>query len=103
MADKRGPLDTKFCPVDSTLGPWISIGYEDRLNTVTPFNTFSTYSTTAASNSLFSEKGLSNESTKATHLLVKTTVCVSALTQIDNVTASIIAEKDLRRNILKKR
>ena len=33
---------------------------------------------------------------------MKTTVCVSALTQTDNVTASIIAEIDLRRNILKK-
>ena len=36
-------------------------------------------------------------------MLVKTTVCVSALTQIDNVTATIIAEKDSRRNILRKR
>jgi hypothetical protein len=71
------------------------------LNTVISFNTFSTYSTKAASNnSLVSEKGYSDESTKETHLLVKTTVCVSALTQIDNVMASMIAEKDLRRNIL---
>ena len=26
MADVRGPLDTKFSPVDSTLGPWIRVG-----------------------------------------------------------------------------
>ena len=103
MADVRGPLDTKFSPVDSTLAPWMRVGYENRLYTVIPFNTFVSYSTKAAANYLFSEKGLSDESTKATHLLVKTTVCVSALTQIDNVTASITAETDLRRNILKKR
>jgi hypothetical protein len=105
MADKRGPLDTKFCPVDSTLEPWIRVGYENRLNTVISFNMFITYSTKAASNSLVSEKGSSDKSTKATHLLKKVTVCVSesALTQIDNVTASIIAEKDLRTNILRKR
>ena len=36
-------------------------------------------------------------------MLVKTTVCVSALTQIDNVTATIIAEKGSRRNISRKR
>ena len=36
MADKRGPFDTKSCPVDSTLGPWIRVGYEDRLNNVHP-------------------------------------------------------------------
>ena len=36
MADVRGPLDTKFSPVDSTLGPWIRVGYEDRLNNVHP-------------------------------------------------------------------
>ena len=58
MADKRGPLDTKFCPVESTLGPWIRVGYESRLNTVTPLNTFVTYSTKAASsNSFVSERG----------------------------------------------
>jgi hypothetical protein len=101
MADVRGPLDTKFAPVDSTLGPWIRVGYDNRLNTVIPFNTFITYSTEAATNSLVNEKELNDESTKATHLLVKVTVCVSALTQIDNVTASMIAEKDLRRNILR--
>ena len=64
---------------------------------------FITYSTKAATNSLVSEKKLSDESTKATHLLVKTMVCVSALTQIDNVRASIIAEKDLRKNISRER
>jgi hypothetical protein len=104
MADKRGPSDTKFSPVDSTLEPWIRVGYENRLNTVISFNTFITYSTKAATNSLVSEKELSDRSTKATHLLLRVTVCVSALTQIDNVTANMIAEKDLRRNnILRKR
>ena len=102
MADVRGPLDTKFSPVDSTLAPWIRVGYENRSNTVILFSAFITYSTKAAANYLISEKGLSDESTKVTHLLVKTTVCVSALTQIDNATASIIAEKDLKSNILRK-
>jgi hypothetical protein len=54
----------------------------------------------ATAMSLVSEKGLIDESTKATHLLVKVTVCVSALAEIDNVAASIIAEKDLKRTIL---
>ena len=102
MADVRGPLDTKFSPVDSTLAPWIRVGYENRSSTVILFSAFITYSTKAAANYLISEKGLSDESTKVTHLLVKTTVCVSALTQIDNATASIIAEKDLKSNILRK-
>ena len=39
MADVRGPLDTKFPPVDSTLAPWIRVGYGNGLNTVIPFNT----------------------------------------------------------------
>ena len=30
MADLRGPIDMKFCPVDSMLGPWISVGYEKK-------------------------------------------------------------------------
>jgi hypothetical protein len=97
MADVRGPLDTKVSPVDSTLasGPWISIGYENRLNTVTviSFKTFVTYSTKAATNSLVSERGSSDKSREATDLLMKTTVCVSALTQIDNVTARERFEK----------
>jgi hypothetical protein len=88
MADVRGPLDTKVSPVESTLGPWISIGYENRLNT-----TVISFSTKAATNSLVSERGTRDKSRKVTHLLVKTTVCVSALTPIDNVTASKIAEK----------
>ena len=100
MTDVRGPSDTKFSPVDSTLGPWIRVGYENRLNTVITFITFITYGTKATANYLVSKKRV-NDSTKATHLLVKTTVCVSAVTQIENVTASIIAEKDLRRNILR--
>ena len=57
MADVRGPLDTKGCPVDSMLGPWIRVGYENRLDAVVPFNMFITYSTKAASNYLVSEKG----------------------------------------------
>jgi hypothetical protein len=36
MADMRGPLDTKFCPVDSTLGPWIRVGYENRVRYCRP-------------------------------------------------------------------
>jgi hypothetical protein len=81
------------------------LAIKKRLNIVVLFNMFITYSTKAASNSLVSEKGLNDESTKATYLLMKVMVCVSALTQIDSVTASIIAEKDLRRNfnILRKR
>jgi hypothetical protein len=105
-ADKIGPLDTKGCPVDNTLEPWIRVGYENKLNIVIPFTFITrTYSTKAASNFLVSEKGLNDESTKATHSLVKVMVCVSALTQIDNDTASINAEKDLRSNlnILRKR
>ena len=101
MADVRGPLDTKGPPVDSILFPWIRVGYKDRLDTLISFNKFTTYSAIAATNPLFSEKGLSDESRKATHLLVKITVCDSALTQSDKVTASIIAEKILRRNILR--
>ena len=58
MNDVRGPLDTKSSPVDSTLGPWIRVGYENRLNTVILFNTFITHSTKAtSSNYLVSEKG----------------------------------------------
>ena len=55
MADVRGPLDTKSSPVDSTLGPWIRVGYENRFSTVNSFKRFFTYSTKAASNSLVSE------------------------------------------------
>ena len=53
MADVRGPVDTKGSPVDSTLAPWIRVGYDDRLNAVFSFNNlkFITYNTIAASNS----------------------------------------------------
>ena len=69
---------------------------------------FNTYLTSAAANFLVSEKG--KDSTKPTYLFWKVTVCVSAagagvaaaLTQIVNVVASKVAEKDLRRNILRK-
>lgn len=30
MADKIGPLDTKGCPVDTTLGPTTRVGYEKK-------------------------------------------------------------------------
>ena len=76
---------------------------ENRLNTAIPFNsTFVTYSSRAATNSLVSDKGSSDKSRKATHLLVRTMVCVSALTQIENATVSKIAEKGSRRSISKK-
>ena len=61
MADVRGPLDTKVCPVDSTLAPWIRVGYENKVNTIISFNTFVTYSTKAATNMLVSEKWLRDE------------------------------------------
>ena len=57
MADVRGPSDTKGFPVDSMLGPLIRVGYENRLNTVIPFNTLITYSTKAAANCLSVKKG----------------------------------------------
>ena len=59
MADVRGPVDTKVSPVDSTLAPWIRVGYDDRLNAVFSFNNlkFITYSTITASNSLSVKKG----------------------------------------------
>lgn len=87
----------------------ISLGYENtaRLNTAISFNTFVTYCSNgvAATNSFVSDKGSSDNSRKATHMLLKTMVCCSssALTQIENVTATIIAEKGLRRNISRKR
>jgi hypothetical protein len=71
MADVRGPLDTKFCPVESMLGPWIRVGYGKRLNIDIPFNTFIAYSTKAASNFLVSEKGLKRRVNKSDILVVK--------------------------------
>lgn len=68
------------------------------LNRVTPFK-FITHSAKATSILLVSEKWLSEEPTRPTHLLSKCTVCVSALTKIDNVMARRVAGKVLRRNI----
>ena len=62
MADVRGPLDTKVCPVDSTLAPWIRVGYENRLSQYYHLIQYVvTYSTKAATNILVSEKWLMDE------------------------------------------
>jgi hypothetical protein len=61
IAAVRGPWDTKVAPVESTLGPWIRVGYESRLIIVTPPIKFIIYSAKAASNFLVSEKGSRNK------------------------------------------
>ena len=57
----KGPWDTKVAPVESTLGPWIRVGYENKLIIVTPSSRFIIYSAKAASNFLVSEKGSRNK------------------------------------------
>lgn len=49
------------------------------------------------------KKRQATSQTKRTHLLMNVTSWVSALTQIDSVTASMKAEKDLRKNILRRK
>ena len=105
IAATREPSDSKGPPVDNILPPWMRVGYmKTRLKTVIPLNTFITYSTMAATNSLPSrQRNGWGSNKKRTHLLMNVTLWVSALTQIDNdVTASMIAKKDLRKNILRK-
>ena len=107
IAATRGPLDVKGPPVDNILPPWIRVGYTRISHKLSShLICFITYSTMATTNSLqvvSEKKRQATSQTKRTHLLMNVTSWVSALTQIDSVTASMNAEKDLRKNILRRK